>query len=176
MLELSSARNLPLDFCKLDAKSFFSEVCIAAKPLLSDKQLKISCRIQKGTTFRADPELFKSLLYNVIENAVKASRRKQIITIKCWHDTDRVFFNITDQGIGMTPEEIENAADLFYTNNPSRTKQKGGINLGIGLALCKEIAAMHNGIMDISSPPEGGTAISITLLKKWGDDNETKHT
>jgi len=176
LLELSSAGNLPLEFCMLDAKTFISEVCIATQPLLFGKQLEITCRIQKGTTFYADPELFKSLFYNVIENAVKASKFKQTITLKCWNDDQSAFFSITDQGIGMTPTEIENATDLFYTNNPSRSKQKGGINLGIGLALCKEIAVRHNGIMEISSPPEGGTTVSIILQKERRGGNETKHS
>lgn len=169
LLELTQVSQLPLDRIPLDADSFISDVCTATQPLLAEKQLELTSRIQEGTIFYANPELFKSLLYNVIENAVKASGTKQTITIKCSNDSENVFFSITDQGIGMTPEEIENATDLFYTINPSRSKQKGGINVGIGLALCKEIAIRHNGTLKITSPPTGGTTISITLPRKRGD-------
>lgn len=168
LLELTQVSHLPLDCIQLDADSFISDVCTAIQPLLAEKHLELTSQIQEGTVFYANPELFKSLLYNVIENAVKASGPKQTITIKCSNDSENVLFSITDQGIGMTPEEIENATDLFYTINPSRSKQKGGINVGIGLALCKEIAIRHNGTLKITSPPAGGTTISITLPRKRG--------
>jgi len=165
LLELCSAGNSPLDLHQIDAKEFISEVCVVVQPLLLEKHLQIFSKVQKGIIFYANTELFKSLLYNLIDNAVKASKSEQNISVILRSDNKYVFFEISDEGIGMTKEEIENATDLFYTNNPSRTKQKGGINLGLGLALCKEIIERHNGTIQIISPSKGGTTVSIALPK-----------
>ena len=165
LLELFSSTNLPLDFNTIDIKEFIIEICIAVQPLLFTKHLQISCNVQEGITLYANAELFKSLFYNLIENAVKASNSGQAITLSCRSVNNDVMFDISDNGIGMTKEEIENATDLFYTSNPLRVSQKNDINLGIGLALCKEIVNRHNGTMKIMSQAKGGTTVVIAIPK-----------
>lgn len=168
LLELSSTANLPINCKPIEAKAFIEETCEVIEPLLKEKHLGISCKVKLDVMFEADIELLKSLLYNILENAIKASGEYQEIKVVCWDESDIVLITISDEGVGMTPEEIENATDLFFTNNPSRAKTKKKINLGLGLALCQEIVKRHSGSLRISSEKGHGTSVTIELPKQQG--------
>lgn len=171
LLSLSATAQFPIDCKQIDAGAFFEEVQAAVDPLLQEKQLRLVCEVEAGVTFYADEELLKSLLYNLIDNAIKASHEQAEIKVACWEDGENICVEVTDYGAGMTPEAIENAKDLFYTNNPSRTKVKGNINLGLGLALCDEIVKRHGGQMKLDSQTGAGTKVRVQLPKRQGGEN-----
>ena len=66
-----------------------------------------------------------------------------------------------DHGRGIPEKDLARVTDPFYMGDPSRSKQSGGF--GLGLALVKEIAAVHGGRLEIESHPGQGTTARITL-------------
>jgi signal transduction histidine kinase len=74
---------------------------------------------------------------------------------------------ITDTGCGMAPEELTKITDAFYRVDKSRSRAQGGV--GLGLAICQEIAALHGGTLSFESKPGSGTSV---MLNAGGDIDE----
>ena len=68
---------------------------------------------------------------------------------------------MTDHGRGIPASELERITEPFYMVDKSRSRAEGGA--GLGLALCKEIAAVHGGALRFTSQEGQGTTVEVTL-------------
>lgn len=102
--------------------------------------------------FVAERELTIQLLRNLVVNAVRAGGDAPV-HVKLHPDG----FSVSDEGCGMTREQIERAFEPFYKADKSRARAAGGA--GLGLALCRRIAALHGGRITIDSEPDRGTTV-----------------
>lgn len=68
---------------------------------------------------------------------------------------------VADEGIGMTKEEVVLATEPFYMADKARSRKAGGA--GLGLALCKEIAARHDATLSIRSQKDKGTTVVLRI-------------
>jgi len=71
---------------------------------------------------------------------------------------------VVDNGNGMAPEELERITEAFYRVDKARARSQGGA--GLGLALCKRIAQVHNGTIRFESTPGKGTRVTAQLYGK----------
>jgi len=115
-------------------------------------ELKISCA---ADTLPMDLDLMCSALVNLVENGAKASVPGQAILLRAAGNT----LEVTDSGKGIPEKDLERVTEPFYMGDPSRSKVKGGF--GLGLALVKEIAAVHGASLDIQSTPGKGTTVRL---------------
>lgn len=129
-------------------------------PLLQKNSVSLSCQCE-DITISADEELFKSLLYNIIENAVKASAIGQEINIRAGMSDGNAVIAITDHGIGMSKEDAKKVFEPFYMVDKSRSRKAGGA--GLGLALCVKIAELHNAVLTLDSTLGEGTTVYIII-------------
>ena len=104
-----------------------------------------------------DADLMVSFLINLINNSIMASRPGSNI----YMGADGTSLWVRDEGCGIPPEEVDKVRKAFYRVDKSRSRKSG--NMGLGLALCDQIAAVHNGRMEIESQVGKGTKISIVL-------------
>ncbi len=99
-----------------------------------------------------DPEQIKIVLKNVLENAVKYSRKEsQAIRISVDKTDSWLVIEIEDTGIGIDPDVLTYIWEPFYRADKSRSRNTGGY--GLGLSLCKTIIEAHGGNIDIRSTP-----------------------
>lgn len=108
-------------------------------------------------TLLIDADLMCSALVNLVENSAKASAPGQVVSVSA----DETGFTVTDHGRGIPPEDLPKVTEAFYTGDPSRSKASGGF--GLGLALVREIAAVHSGTLTLESAPDEGTTARIVL-------------
>ena len=107
-----------------------------------------------------DRELIKSLLYNLIDNAVKASQPGTCVTLNAYFTQDGVMeFSVADQGSGIPKEELDKIFEPFYRVDKARSRKYGGA--GLGLALGMEIAHAHAATLEIESEVGRGTVIRL---------------
>ncbi len=106
---------------------------------------------------QADYNRLKQVLVNLIKNSVESKMEDRDLTIgiKTEVSKDNVKIIVSDNGIGMTSEELNHLGEVFYT-----TKERG---TGIGVNLSKEIIERHNGTLVYESEKYGGTSVIITL-------------
>ena len=106
-------------------------------------------------TVLADPDRIDQVFENLIGNAVKYSPSGGTIRIHLENDAGELHVAVTDQGIGIAPDEIENVFNLFYRSPDPRAGHVGG--LGLGLYISREIVMRHGGRMWAESGPAGST-------------------
>lgn len=114
----------------------------------------------------ANSVLLLSLLYNLADNAFKASYPQTSIKIYSKTIPTAVQIYVEDRGRGIAKENIRLLTEPFYREDKSRSRKLGGA--GLGLALCKEIAIIHGTELDFESEKDKGTTVSFSLCK--GDD------
>ncbi len=174
LLELATAGNTKLDFESVDIVTFFDEVRISVLPLLAPRGITLKAS-SVPLSLKMDRELFKSLIYNLIENAAKASPQGAEIRLVCEATAETIKISVSDNGCGMTADQIRRATEPFYMADKSRSRKAGGA--GLGLALCAEIAEKHRARMMIQSKPGKGTTVTLIMLRvlaeaKGGRANE----
>lgn len=115
---------------------------------------------------RAEANLIKSVLVNLLDNACKASEPGSPIEVR-GKLTERGYrFEVKDVGVGIPREEQKNITKAFYMVDKSRSRSKNGA--GLGLALCAEILLLHGSKLEIESEPGKGSCISFVLPDKGG--------
>lgn len=116
--------------------------------------LKAGC-VPDGLEKRADEDLLLSLLWNLVENAYKASEPGGSIEVLA--EDGKLL--VRDFGKGIPPEEICRVTEAFYMVDKSRSRKAGGV--GLGLALCSRIAEIHGWSLRIESRVGEGTQVSV---------------
>jgi len=163
LLELLLLNNDKLVMRPIGLNSFLQNVEKALAPVMKERGVRLVCRGEKGRVI-LEPDLVKSLLYNLIDNASKAMDGEGIIAVKGSIVPGGCQFQVVDNGRGMESHELSKITDAFYRVDKSRSRKQGGA--GLGLALCKEIVALHNGNMKFYSVPGTGTRVTVSLYGK----------
>ena len=105
----------------------------------------------------ADPGRLRQVFVNLLDNALKYSSKGGAIRLEMLKDGRSVYVNITDEGPGIAPEDLEHVKMKFY-------KGKGAVRgSGIGLAVVDEIVRAHGGSFDIQSEQGKGTTVTVRL-------------
>ena len=123
--------------------------------LLEKRQSLVLEGAYQGMTKKMDVDLMTSFLINLINNSILASKEGGRIFM----GADEKSLWVRDEGCGIAPEEVEKVKKAFYRVDKSRSRKSG--NMGLGLALCEQIAAAHQGRMEIESRVGVGTKISF---------------
>lgn len=113
-----------------------------------------------------DPLLLGMLMTNLTDNAVKAcsSVPHGEVTVGCKTDeSGRPLLFVRDNGIGMTQDQLARITEPFYRTDKSRSRSEGGT--GLGLSLCAQIVAAHDGTLEFTSAPGQGTTALVRLKK-----------
>lgn len=163
LLDLFLLRNEQLNMREVSLRQFIHSVEASLSPLMRKRKVQLICRSDNGRVLM-EPDLVKSLLYNLIDNASKAMEHGGIIAVKGTIIEGGCRIQVADNGRGMAPEELKKVTEPFYRVDKSRSRKQGGA--GLGLALCKEIVRLHNGTMKFYSVPHTGTRVTVTLYGK----------
>lgn len=111
-------------------------------------------------TLLLDRDRITQVLNNLLTNAIKYSPEGGTIKIQTMTEEEKVTVAIVDQGVGMSPQQIENIFDRFYRAVDANCSASG---LGLGLSIVKQIIADHGGGIVVSSHPGEGTTVTFTL-------------
>ncbi len=104
-----------------------------------------------------EKDLLAELLMNLVDNACKASKPGDTIELTAQDHT----LSVMDFGSGIANEELSKITQPFYMVDQSRSRKAGSI--GLGLALCEEIARLHDASLDFSSEPGAGTTVKVVF-------------
>jgi len=141
--------------------AFVTEITNAFTEIAARK--KIAFRVEskdKALSVWFDTNMLDKVLFNILSNAFKYTNDHGSINVILTTDEKResAVIQITDSGIGMSPEILEHAFELFYQGNEGRYK-----GTGLGLALSKELITLHYGSITIKSEKWKGSTFEIRL-------------
>ena len=165
-LEQLSFKMMDLIFLNADDFTFkhenimdiLNEVQASIWAKLKEKNIHLSI-YGDNHSISIEKELLKVLLLNLLDNAIKASKKDSEIYLRVFESGDRRVIEVRDNGIGMDKEHLDKIIEPFYMVDKSRSRRNNGA--GLGLSICKKIADIHNADMNIESRPNEGTSIKI---------------
>jgi len=145
---------------RADPGVLIRSVAAVTVPSLSNLNMILDMHWEKGE-ISIEPDLFKTLLINLVDNARKASKHGDHIALLGKAEEGGYAFYVQDHGRGMKPEELKRITEPFYMIDKSRSRAQNGA--GLGLALCQRIADLHGTELQYTSAPGEGTTVRIFL-------------
>lgn len=166
LLEWSKLKTNKVDY--IPENFIISEAIQQVIDLLSgnaiNKQIQIVNDSKSNHIVFADTNMIKSVLQNLVSNAIKFSHPRGVITITTRDIGNRVLTSVSDTGIGISEGNIKRLLDENSFYSTKGTAEEMGS--GLGLVLCKELIEKNCGTFNIESTPGKGSTFSFDLPQK----------
>jgi GAF domain-containing protein/CheY-like chemotaxis protein len=167
VLDLSKieAGKMELYLETFDVVALVRDIAAVIQPLAGKNanRLEVRCPDEAGTV-HADLTKVRQALFNLLSNACKFTDRGTIslvVTREAVGDQDWMVFNVSDTGIGMTPEQLARLFEAFSQADAATTRKYGGT--GLGLALSRRLCRMMGGDVTVESQADRGSTFTIRL-------------
>lgn len=132
----------------------------AARVMAETRQVSIELVTMESASFSGDEELLRRLIGNLLDNAVRHSRPQTAVEVRLTHESGKYVLSVRDHGEGIAREIQPHIFERFVRGDAARTSVGGGA--GLGLALARWIARVHDGdITLLDSSPEGTTFVAV---------------
>lgn len=156
----SQYQSLELNYSIFNPKDEIFQIILTLEEMIKEKNIDLNYTLT-DIKISADIKRFKQLIYNLVSNAVKFNKQNGKIDIITYIKDDKFFFEITDNGDGISKRDHEKIFDFFSQVNRSQLKRQLGS--GVGLALCKMITDAHNGDINFQSKLKKGSNFWFSL-------------
>lgn len=152
-----SLTNLPgLRLENLKLSNLFSRIQILFNDELDSRKIKLTIDVTpENLQITADRKLLEQVIINLVKNAIQSIDKKGIISIRSYKEQEKNTIQVSDNGPGISKEELENIFIPFYT-----TREGGS---GIGLNISQQIIRKHGGTIHVCSEPYKETTFTISL-------------
>lgn len=155
LLELLAVKNQPPQLVKTDLGELLSAMAEHLAPIYRRHGVELHLQADPFCTM-AEPDLFYSLVLNLLDNARKAQCTDIHICLK-----ESGLLEIADNGTGIPAENLPHLTEAFYRVDKARSRSLGGA--GLGLTLCQRIAELHGASLSFASVPGKGTTVTIQI-------------
>jgi signal transduction histidine kinase len=110
---------------------------------------------------RADGDALITVLLNLLDNAYKFTPEEKRIGLRAYSASGRICFEVTDNGIGLSPREQKKVFRRFYQVDRHLARQAGGV--GLGLSIVEFIVKAHSGKIHVNSQTGTGSTFTVSL-------------
>jgi len=146
---------------KIDLKEQISLVFSTLAFEAEKKNIHLQCSIRDSMFAYADPEMIRTILRNLIQNAIKFSPKNSEILVFGDHKNKCFEVTIKDFGTGMTHDEV---LDIFKPIQKRKSKERNPLRgSGLGLVVCREFLEKNQGFLAVTSLPGEGSAFTFVL-------------
>ncbi len=163
LMDIIVAGKQGFELKQFEVGYFIRSIAAVTVPSLSADGMTLDMRWEPGEV-KVEPDLFKTLMINLVDNARKASKRNDTIELYGKSENGGYALYVKDHGRGMKKEELSKITEPFYMIDKSRSRAQNGA--GLGLALCQRIAELHNTKLEYESSPGEGTTVRIFLKEE----------
>lgn len=128
------------------------------------KQRHVTLSTQQTWTVKANAELLRRALENIIRNAIRYTAKQSHVSVTLTPSEDQtntLCIHICDQGAGVPEEQLERLFEPFVRVSDSRNRHSGGY--GLGLAIAERAVHLHHGTIDAFNHPQGGLCVVVHL-------------
>lgn len=161
VLDLSriEANTLHVDLAPVELEPIVTSTLSQMQSLAQGKKVKLVNETENAT-LKSDETRLRQILINLIGNAIKFTDNGNV-TVRSQVMGDMMRFEVVDTGVGIPQEAVATIFDRFTQADASSTRNEGGA--GLGLAITKEIVALHGGEIGVEQTSEHGTTIAFTI-------------
>ena len=158
LLEMSELRTVPCND-RIEIAPMIEEIFADLAPL-AEKNGIILESTGDGTMIGSDTLIYR-LLFNLTENAIRYNRPDGIVRITVTEEEKRLIIRVSDTGCGVPEQYRESIFQPFFRVDKSRSRENGGV--GLGLSLVWEIVTLHGGEVRVEESSKKGTTIAVKL-------------
>lgn len=159
LLEMSNLSSAPRSD-RIELAPLVEEIITDLTPLASQNDITMEQDCDNVVITGSDALIYR-LVFNLIENAVKYNRRGGSVSVSVHKENNYVVVRVSDTGCGIPEEYRESIFQPFFRVDKSRSRQMGGV--GLGLALVHEIVVLHGGSVRAEPGNKSGTVFIVTL-------------
>jgi signal transduction histidine kinase/ligand-binding sensor domain-containing protein len=146
---------------QVNFRDLFFEDMVTLKSMASAKNVELKDSIPENLMITADKNMLKTILRNLISNAIKFTNRNGKVEVAAMLDDRQVEISVSDNGIGMTKETISKLFRIDSNLSTPGTEDEKGT--GLGLFLCKEFVEKHGGWIWVETNPGKGSTFKFNL-------------
>ncbi len=158
-LARSEERSPRLD-APVEISGTVANVVSTLQSFAAARSVRLQSTVQLGVRLPMQPEAVETVVSNLAVNAIQHSHREGVVEIFLRTGTQQgVELEVTDHGEGIGPEALPHIFDRFYREDVSRSRETGGV--GLGLAICKSIVEGAGGTIRVRSTRGEGTAVHV---------------
>jgi signal transduction histidine kinase/AraC-like DNA-binding protein/cellobiose-specific phosphotransferase system component IIB len=153
--------KMKLDVSENNITDFITEIANAFRDIARSKSITFNIVSRaKAQQVWFDVNIFDKVMFNLLSNAFKFTNENGTINVYIDKDAakEEVLITVEDTGVGMSPEEVDRAFELFYQGHKKAFK-----GTGLGLSLTKEMINLHHGTITIQSAKWKGATFTVRL-------------
>lgn len=124
-----------------------------------EKKVELTAEMESGCMVEVDKTRFGQVLANLLDNAIKYSHENSEVKIRLYQDSEQVVLEVSDDGMGISENEVDRIWERLYRGDRSRS-QKG---LGLGLNYVKAVVESHGGQVEVKSVLKQGAVFTIKM-------------
>jgi len=157
---LSQNESIPYNPDKYNLKDICKDITEIYRPVAKFKQISLINQVTSDEYIFADKNILRTILRNLINNAIKFTPEKGEISVFTEQQNNDVKIIVQDNGIGMNPEKLRRIFNLEKDKGLGTKGEKGN---GLGLFFCKEFALKNKGDIWAESKPGKGSTFYFTV-------------
>ena len=161
LLDMSELQTVGRDDVIM-VNALVDEVLADLEPLAQEKNIKLIGKCTDIKMIGSDILIYR-MVYNLVENAIKYTHFGGQVTVTAYRSGKNICLSVEDTGSGIPAELKERIFEPFFRVDKSRSRQLGGV--GLGLALVREIVRVHDGRITVQSSPSGGTIFEVVFTQ-----------
>ena len=171
LMDIIVAGHQDFETKRFEVGYFIRSIAAVTMPSLSAENITLDMRWEPGT-ISVEPDLFKTLMINLVDNARKASHSNSVIELYGEAAEGGYALFVRDHGRGIPKEELSKITEPFYMIDKSRSRAQNGA--GLGLALCQRIAELHGTKLEYESEVGKGTTVRVFLKGGTADGKASR--
>lgn len=152
---------MELRITRMDLHELLDETIGSMDLLARERGVRVRNELASPTLVKADKDRLAQVFINLLTNAINYGREGGTCTVRSYPMGEQVVVEVTDDGIGISPEHLPRLFERFYRVGKSRARNEGGS--GLGLAIVKHIIDAHGQTIAVKSTEGQGTTFTFTL-------------
>lgn len=153
--------KIPFNPVNMRLTDICNDVLITLNPTAKAKNTVINCLAEDHLNIFADIDMIKTVLRNLVSNAIKFTNNGGAININAEQTDSNVTISVLDNGVGIPPENLPKLFDISEVLTTKGTAKETGT--GLGLLLCKEFVEKHGGKIWVESEIEKGSKFIFSI-------------
>lgn len=144
----------------LDLAEVATESIELLRPLADERHIKVTSAVT-SLPLVGDRERLGQVVTNLLANAIRYNEEGGRVDVRVERVNGHAVVSVTDNGIGISADELPHIFERFYRVDKARTRADGGS--GLGLAICQSVVEAHGGLIIARSEPQRGTTLEVQL-------------
>lgn len=148
-----------------DINEFLEQILKRLRPIAEKEKVEVVFESNRSVSAEIDATKLSLAFTNLVENAIKYNKENGWVRVTLDADHKYFYVKVSDSGIGIPQESLDNIFERFYRCDKSHSREIGGT--GLGLAITKNAVVSHGGAIKVQSAVGEGTTFTVRIPLKY---------